>query len=349
MKIRTQLLIANALSIFLIFIFLMVSYFCMLLPDDAIMMLTFVTAIAGILSFFVHGMLIRPIEKAVAQMKDESKKIADGYFNGKVSLIGPKECRQLAGNFNEMSRKLEESFTKLQRSEASRKELIANVSHDLRTPLASIQSFVEALQDDVIEDKDVFDQYLKTIQSETKRLGYLIHDLFQLTQLESEVEVFDPEPYHVDKLLIEALENQYVYMEEKELHVQVDIPEKLPIVAVMPEKMMRVLVNLLQNAIRYSMSGDTLNIVAEEEAKMIRISITDEGEGIPLEEQSFIFERFYRVEKSRSKEYGGSGLGLAICKSIVELHGGRIGVVSEQGEGSTFYFTIPICKELSRS
>ncbi|GGE79296.1 HAMP domain-containing sensor histidine kinase [Priestia taiwanensis] len=348
MKMRTQLLLANALSIFLIFVFLMISYFCMLLPDDAIVMLTFVTAIAGVLSFFVHGMLIRPIEQAVSQMKDESKKVADGHFNGKVSLIGPKECRQLAENFNEMSRKLEESFTKLQQSEASRKELVANVSHDLRTPLASIQSFVEALQDDIIEDKEVFDQYLKTIQLETKRLGYLIHDLFQLTQLESEAEKFEPELYYVDKLIIEALENQYVHIEEKKLHVHVDLPEKLPAVAVMPEKVMRVVVNLLQNAVRYSKSGGELYVEVQDEGHVVRIRIIDEGEGIPLEEQAFIFERFYRVEKSRSKEFGGSGLGLAICKSIVELHGGEIGVSSEQGKGSTFYFTIPIMKELSR-
>ncbi|MDX8365326.1 MULTISPECIES: HAMP domain-containing sensor histidine kinase [Bacillaceae] len=341
MKMRTQLLIANALSIIIILIFLTISYVRMLLPNEAIELLTIVTVAAGILSFFIHGLLIRPIEKAITLIRLESKKIAEGKFEGKVSSIGPKEFQQLAEHFNEMSSKLEESFTKIKQAEASRKELVANISHDLRTPLASIQSFVEALQDDVIEDKQTFDQYLKTIRLETKRLDHLINDLFQLSQLEAGTEAFEPTRYHLDSLIVETLQNQYFQIEEHGLKISVQIPDKLSPLMIMPEKIKRVLINFIQNAIRYAPRGSQLGIDVKESVDCVKVSVTDEGEGINESELPHIFERFYRVEKSRNKAHGGAGLGLAISKSIIDLHGGEIGVQSKQGEGSTFYFTLP--------
>lgn len=198
------------------------------------------------------------------------------------------------------------------------------------------------MEDDVIKDKETFQRYLNTIRLETKRLGGLIQDLFELSSLEAQGEVFDPQPCHVDELLLSTLESFSFHLAEKTLNVEIDLPDKLPAAVMMPAQMKRVLSNLLQNAIQYSSIEGKIILAAEEKGPFIRISVTDEGEGIEAEETSRIFERFYRIDKSRSKSNGGAGLGLAIAQSIVELHGGEIGVQSTKGEGSCFWFTLPI-------
>ncbi|BBI33915.1 sensor histidine kinase [Cohnella abietis] len=343
MKLRTNLLLANLTGIGVLLICLFVSYSKMLLSIEQLYWLSSVTAGIGLLSFILQHLLTRPLEKSIARITQQTKRIAEGDFHTEVPSIGPVEYKILAQQFNEMSRKLKESFDNLYSSESARRELIANVSHDLRTPLASIQSFVEALEDDVIKDEITFQRYLHTIRLETVRLGGLIHDLFVLSSMEAQGEIFDPQPYHADELLISTLESFSLHLEEKQLKVEIEMPDKLSAANMMPAQIKRVLSNLLQNAIQYSPNGGKIVLSAhEQENTYLRISVTDEGEGIEAAETSRIFERFYRVDKSRSKSSGGAGLGLAIAKSIVQLHGGEIGVRSSTGEGSCFWFTLPI-------
>ncbi|WP_187273890.1 cell wall metabolism sensor histidine kinase WalK [Paenibacillus sp. N3.4] len=242
-----------------------------------------------------------------------------------------------------MTSNLNESFQKLRTAEASRKELIANVSHDLRTPMASIQAFVEALQDDVIQDKATFDRYLQTIRLETGRLDGLIQELFKLSQLDAGGTVFAPERYDVDHLLLDGLQSLAFHLEEKQLKIEVDLPDRLPPVAIMPQEMKRVLSNILHNAIRYSPFGGTIRLKAEQISdQFVRLDIEDQGEGMEESDHIKIFDRFYRADPSRTRASGGAGLGLAIAKSIVHLHGGAIGVESQKEKGSRFWFTIPI-------
>lgn len=341
MKFRTHLLLANGLSILFILIILLISYIKMLLSFQVILFLTGVSVAAGLLSCIAHLLLTRPVRNAVQQISQETKRIANGDFEGRVPEMGPSDIRELAVNFNEMTRKLEESFTRLQQSERSRRELVANVSHDLRTPLTSIQSFVEALQDDIIEDEETYRRYLQTIQLETKRLSVLINDLFHLSQLESGVERFSPEPYPLDQLVVETLQNQALLLEKKAMKVDVKIPETILPVSIMPDKIKRVLINLLQNAVKYAPENSLIRLsVKDENERELRVEVSDQGPGLSQAERERVFERFYRVEKSRNPEYGGTGLGLAIARSIIELHGGKIGVESEPGKGSTFWFTL---------
>jgi len=336
-------LLANLAGIGVLLILLFVSYSKMLLSIEQLYWLSSVTAGIGLFSFVLQHLLTRPLEKSIVQITEQTKKIAEGDFHTEVPSIGPLEFKILAQQFNEMSYKLKESFDNLYSSESARRELIANVSHDLRTPLASIQAFVEALEDDVIKDKETFQRYLHTIRLETKRLSGLIHDLFELSGIEAQGAVFDPQPYHTDELLISTLESFSLHLEEKQLKVEIEMPERLPAAIMMPTQIKRVLSNLLQNAIEYSPIGGKIVLsAAEQDDSFLRISITDEGEGIEAAETSRIFERFYRVDKSRSKSSGGAGLGLAIAKSIVQLHGGEIGVSSSAAAGSCFWFTLPI-------
>ncbi|UFJ39874.1 two-component sensor histidine kinase [Brevibacillus humidisoli] len=342
MKVRTYLVIANGSSILFILLCLLVSYIKMFLSLEATIWLGSITVIAGILSFLLHFFLTRPLENALLRITEESKRLAEGSFQTAVPEIGPCEFQMLASQFNEMSRRLEQSFTQLQASEASRRELVANVSHDLRTPLASIQTFVEALQDDVIKDEETFQRYLKTIKLETKRLSSLIDDLFHLSRLESGTEEFSPQPYHADSLILETLQGLTIQLEEKQVQLSVEMPERLPPVLVMPEKIKRAIANLLENAIRHSPIGGVITLSVEEsEESFVKVSVADNGDGLPEAERDRIFERFYRTDKSRSREKGGSGLGLAIVKAIVAEHQGQLGVDSAVGHGSRFWFTIP--------
>jgi len=343
MRLRTQLFAVNIISFAFIFIILMSCYLRMVLFNGkAMLILLLVTAGAGIVSLFTHYFLTRPIQRAIQLISLQSKSIATGNFEGRVPIIGPIEFQELAHNLNDMNSNLQESFQKLHQSEASRKDLVANVSHDLRTPLTSIQSFVEALQDHVIEDEETLQKYFKTIQLETQRINHLINDLFQLSQLDSGLDQHYPEPYHLDNLIIETLEHLTFQIEKHKIDIVVDMPDQIPAVFIDPHKMKRVLINLIQNALKYSVSGSKVKIRIERLGKVfVKVSIIDEGEGIPEEDRSLVFKRFYRVEKSRNSKHGGSGLGLSIAKSIVERHGGTSGVESELGEGSSFWFTLP--------
>ncbi|MCF6136385.1 sensor histidine kinase [Pseudalkalibacillus berkeleyi] len=343
MKLKTQLLFVSSISIGVILVFLIISYMRMFLSNEAVYILTIVTAAAGVISIFAHALLTRPIEKALHKITAKTKDIAKGDFTGRVPEEGPIEFRQLAKNINEMNKQLEESFSQIKRSEASRRELVANISHDLRTPLASIQSFVEALQDGIVDDPKTYDRYLETIKLESNRISYLINDLFQLSELDSGQENFEPDAYHLDSLIVETLQHLAIQLEEKQIDVEVLMSDHLPAVSVMPEKMKRVFVNILENAIRFSDKNSKIVIqTSRENDTFLKVNISDQGQGISDENQKHVFERFYRVEKSRNPSHGGAGLGLSIAKTIVERHGGEIGIESRLNEGSTFWITLPI-------
>ncbi|MFJ7755547.1 sensor histidine kinase [Peribacillus muralis] len=341
MKIRTQLLLANIASIGVIVIFLIFSYIKMVLPPAIFNLLVFITLIATVISILVHLYLTKPILKSIRDISAGAKKIREGDFNCRINESNIIELNTMALNFNDMNEQLLKSFENLSKSEASRKQLVANISHDLRTPIASIKAFSEALEDGVVEDKETFHQYLRTLGLETQRLSDLIDELFQLSQLDADGITLVKQPYHIDQLILETLQNQLFQIEEKKLNIEVDLPEQLEPVSIAPSKMKQAVINLLENAIRYSPLNGTIKIIGKKDKYgFIKISMADEGQGIPEADMPYVFERLYRVEKSRNRETGGSGLGLAIAKSIIELHDGEIGVERNDKAGCTFWFTL---------
>jgi len=341
-KLRTYLWLANGISTGFIILSLLFSYNRMLLTFDVVVWLSIVTLLSAAVSTIIYYYSTKPVLSSIERVTEQSRRIAEGQFLTDVELSGPREVQQLAEQFNHMSARLHESFEQIRTSEVSRRELVENVSHDLRTPLASIRSFVEALQDNVVRDEETFRRYLATIALETSRLSGMIEDLFQLSRLQAGAEKFEPIPYHLEDLIIETLQSHDLQMEEKKLRVTVDIPEHLPNISLVPIQIKRVLGNFLQNAIRYSPVEGKLHIQVEPSADgdYVEVSLVDEGEGISENETELVFERFYRADKSRSREKGGAGLGLAIAKSLVELHGGTIGVDSQLGAGSRFWFRL---------
>jgi two-component system sensor histidine kinase ResE len=231
-----------------------------------------------------------------------------------------------------------EDITELKQLEQLRRDLVANVSHELRTPLTSIQGFVEALLDGVASDPK---HYLEVIYRETLRLKALINDILELSLLQSGRIEWELNAVDVGDLAARVAFKLGQEIQAKGLTVKQDIPLDLPCILANEDRVEQVLTNFLSNAIRYSPPGATISIRGRFGNEGVTVSVEDQGPGIPAEELPRIWERFYRLEKSRSRALGGTGLGLAIAKEIIEAHGGRVGATSEVGRGSTFWFTLP--------
>jgi two-component system sensor histidine kinase SaeS len=349
MKLRTQLLLINAASIALLVAAVAASHTMMLLDVHQARLLTIITIAAGILSSVAYWGMTIPVSRSIQELIGFAEQVGDGQLeDASMHPSGPYEVRQLTRSVQDMKARLQSHLRQLELDEKTRRELIANVSHDLRTPIASIQSFVEALQDGVIDDTETSQAYLTTIHREVRRLNSLIDDLFELSKLEAGQETFEPVPCHLDQIIIEVLDSYSVRIHEKMLQVHVSVGDDIPVLHLMPEKMMRVLNNLVDNAVRHSPQGGLLriNVQAHPHAGFIEVTIRDEAERVTGEDAKRVFERFYRVDKSRNKRSGGAGLGLAIARSLVELHGGEIGVRTPPNttQGNEFWFTLPLHK-----
>lgn len=226
-------------------------------------------------------------------------------------------------------------------------EFVADVSHELRTPLTAIKSYVEALLDGAAADPDVSSRFLNVLKRETDRMVDLVRDLLELSQLDySQVELHKAKVDLID-LAMEAVEQLQQKSGCRANGIEIDISPELPQVWVDREKIMRVFFNLLSNAIKYTPVDGKIAISAlmESAEGRLRVLLEDNGPGIPAEDLERIFERFYRVEKTRSRDYGGTGLGLPIARRLVEAHGGRIWLESVPGEGTRVSFTLPVAAE----
>ncbi|PEL75549.1 two-component sensor histidine kinase [Bacillus wiedmannii] len=354
MRLRIQLLLMNLLSTSIMVIAIWYSETRMLLEPEQTRLLMVIAIVGLIISTFIYWLMTRPIMKSIRNLMALTKQFSDRQFET-IYIIGkePREFKELATAFQQMAKKLEEGFTQLEEGETARKELITNISHDLRTPMASIQLMIEALQDNLIEDPGMRKQYLATILKEIGRLSELINDLFELSKLEFEQVDFYPRFTHMDKVLLDVLESHSLLLENKQINLQLDVSDTLPQLLIMPCKIARVIGNLLDNAIRYSPVAGTIEFIVEEnkQNQQIYFILRDEGDGISPNDQLRVFERFFRTDQSRSSKSGGSGLGLAIAKSLVEKHKGEIGVRNRADgkQGSEFWFTLPITSEKTKT
>lgn len=229
-------------------------------------------------------------------------------------------------------------ITELRRLETIRRDFVANVSHELRTPLASIRAMAETLQDGAVEDTTVARRFVSIIVGEVERLTRILEDLLILSRAESK----QPErnAFALHQLIRDVVERFQSQSEKAGIHLLYRIPASLPVVA-NRDQIEQVLVNLIDNAIKYTPGGGEVTVDAEVQEHQIVVKITDTGIGIMSQDLPRLFERFYRVDKARSRQSGGTGLGLSIVKHIVETHGGSVQVESEFGRGSAFSFTLP--------
>jgi two-component system, OmpR family, sensor histidine kinase BaeS len=285
-----------------------------------------VAAIASIaLAIVFARMLARPI----AEVGGAARRIAEGDYAARVPREGPEELASLADSFNQMAASLE-------RQEMMRRDFIANAAHELRTPLTNLQGYLEALRDGVITaDRATYE----SLWDEAERLVRLSRSLDALAEGDAATAPAALEEVDLSAAIRAALDLAQPSLDRAELHLVVDVPGRLPARA-NPDALAQVLGNLISNAARYTPAGGTVTVRAERRPADLLVSIANTGDGIPPEDLDRVFERFYRVEKSRDRARGGAGIGLAIVKQLVEASGGRVGAESRDGL-TRFWFSVP--------
>jgi signal transduction histidine kinase len=303
----------------------------------ATVLLLFAGGIAMALGYFLSVALTNRI----IVLSRAAKEISQGRLDARVPVSGRDEMASLAQTFNEMAQQLEEAAEQQQKLDNLRRNLIAWVGHDLRTPLASIRAIVEALADGMVEDPPTVERYLRTAQREIRSLSGLIDDLFQLAQLEAGGVPLERSRNAISDLISDTMESFSELAARRSVTLQGSAAPQVDPVWMDAQKIGRVLSNLVGNALRHTPAGGTVEVRAARTADGVQVDVCDSGEGIPAEDLPHIFERFYRGEKSRNRTTGGAGLGLAIAKAIVEAHGGRIDVETTPGEGTCFFFVLP--------
>lgn len=232
--------------------------------------------------------------------------------------------------------------TEIERLERMRKDFVANVSHELRTPLTSIQGYIETLIEGAVDDVQRRGEFLDTIRQQAIRLGKLTADLLTLSTIEAGKYPFKRARTDLRQVILESLDAIRTLAQQKSISLLFEDRSPLTPVECDPDAIQQVLLNLLDNAVKFSPSGSTVRVEVERKEEMLAVSVLDQGIGIPSIELPRLFERFYRVDRARSRELGGTGLGLAIVKHIVEAHAGRVAVESQVGKGSRFTVLLPV-------
>ncbi len=308
-------------------------------------LLTILLVFSSVISLFFAVFLAQSMVSRLRELLAVSKQVAEGDLTARVNVNSADEIGKLGTEFNSMVSRLETAQEQRGRLEASRRDLIAAVSHDLRTPLASVRAMVEALNDGVVTDPDTVSRYLHTIQTETQHLTALIDDLFELSQIDAGALRLHLEPTSLEDLVSDALESMRAQADRKNVRLQGNVEGAPPRVPLDAPRMQRVLYNLIQNAIRHTPADGTITLTVRGATDKVELTVADSGEGIRGSDLPHVFDRFYRGEPARTRdrqETGpGAGLGLAIAKGIVEAHGGMISATSPPGQGATFHVVLP--------
>ncbi|MBT4511155.1 MAG: HAMP domain-containing protein [Chloroflexi bacterium] len=294
------------------------------------------TGIALLVSAIVALLLSRAISNPIHRLTNAATAVAHGDFDQQVPVRSRDELGQLSRTFNDMT-------ARLRAARQMQANFVADVSHESRTPLTSIKGMVETLRDGAVDDPEVRDRFLSTIKTETDRLIHMVNDLLLLSQADSAALNLSQESIDISELVQTVVDQLLSQPDERKLELKTQIHPGTPLVWIDPDRIQQVLINLLDNAIKYSHDGGSVTIEAiPQKDQKVLIKIRDEGIGIPTEDLPHIGQRFYRTDKARSRAKGGAGLGLAIAKSFIEAHGGQLWVDSEEGQGTTVSFTLPL-------
>lgn len=285
---------------------------------------------AMIAAYFITERTVAPLR----EMSNAARDFAAGKFDSRVIVRGKDEVARLAASFNQMAESL-------QNLENMRNSFIANVSHDLRTPMTTIAGFIDGIRDGVIPTEER-DHYLEVVSIEVHRLSRLVASLLDLSRLQAGDRKFTMKPFDICEMARLILISFEQNIEEKHLVVEFECEEDRMTVVADRDAIYQIFYNICHNAVKFSRDGGTLRIrLLYTKDRKIQVSVYNDGEGIPTEDQPMIFERFYKSDKSRGLDKSGVGLGLFIAKTIVSAHGEKIWVTSEPGKNCEFFFTLP--------
>lgn len=283
----------------------------------------------------------RNLGQRLGKVEQSAQRIAGGDLAARVHLHGNDDIARLAHAFDTMAAKLQEADTNRAAVEQSRRDLFAAISHDLRTPLSSIRVMVDALTDGVVTDRATTERYLGLMTTDIERLSLLIDDLFELARIDSGALQLRLQETEIGGVVESAVAGALPLAERA--RVAVSCGSAIPATLLAdPDRLTRVLANLLQNAIRHTPADGSVVVTTSATGREIVVSVADSGDGIPTDDLPHVFERFYRADKSRSRVGGGSGLGLSISKSIIEAHGGRIWIDETGATGTRVSFSLPV-------
>ena len=300
-----------------------------------VILLVFAAGLAAYASSVIAGAVMQDIEGVRAALVA----VGEGAEPKSLPPAGGDEIGELAERTNSMIRKLDERRVERDAAESARRDLIAAISHDLRTPLASLQVLAEAIEDGMV-DEQTHRRYLEQMSINIRSLGNLIEDLFELSRLEAGDIQWSMQQVRLDQLVEETVEAVVVQAQAKRVEVRAHVPEDLALAHANPEKLQRVLFNLIQNAIRHTPADGSVTVAASETGRAIQVEVADTGEGIGDADRARVFEPFYRGGSEGPRTRKGAGLGLTICRAIVEAHGGQIWLAESDG-GTRIRFTVP--------
>ena len=277
----------------------------------------------------------------IGRLADTVERLAAGDWDARVGPLGGGRLGRLARSLDALADQVRDDLAQLRRSDQVRKDFTANVSHELRTPLAAVKAFAETLREGAAEDPEHRAEFLDEIERNADSMARLVDDLLVLSALDSGTRAPAAEPVDLMQVAAEVTATLKPLAARKEIALRMEPFRELPHVRGDRGQLKQVLTNLLDNAIKYTPEKGTVRLSAAGAEGRVTVSVEDTGPGIPPEALPRIFERFYRVDKARSRELGGTGLGLAIVKHIVESHGGSVSVESRVGEGSAFRVCLP--------
>jgi signal transduction histidine kinase len=288
-------------------------------------------AVAASTAAVAAGLLVaRSITRSVERLRATSAAVARGDLSARAAEEGPAELADLAASFNEMATNVEGLFD-------ARRQLVAWASHDLRTPLANMQAMIEALEDGLADPE----RYLPAMREQVRTLGALVDDLFELARIDAGVLTLDLRDAALPGLVESCLRGVEAEAEARRIALAARFPDGAVTVRCAPDKVERVLLNLLTNALRHTPSDGSVAVVVEPLAEEVQVSVEDTGEGIPEGAERRVFDRFWRADPARTRGRGGAGLGLAIARGLVEAQGGRIWAEARPGGGARISFTLP--------
>jgi signal transduction histidine kinase len=304
-----------------------------------------VALVVILFSLFLARRFTRPLES----LTTAADQMRQGDYSRRADPPKSKdELERLAVTFNAMADTIESDVTELRHQEQLRRDLLANIAHDLATPLTAIQGYSEALADGVIADEEARQETAQLIGREVQRLRRLVGDVQQMTSLDSGRARLELAPLDMPGLADETLAVIRPECEQAGITLRNEIdPQTAPVMAD-SDRITQVLLNLLDNARRHTPAGGCITISAQPMGKMLRVCVSDTGTGIDAADLPYIFERFYRVDRARTASAGGSGLGLSIVKAIITAHGGTVSAESSAAQGTRIYFSLPLATRPER-
>jgi len=290
--------------------------------------------LAGAIAILLTFLLSRRILSPVKALTTATRQFGKGDFSQRVTYKGKGELDELARSFNSMADSLEHT-RRLQRN------MVADVAHELRTPLSNLKGYLEAISDGLVKPDEAT---IHSLNEEASSLSHLVEDLQELSLSDAGELKMILQPEDISRLVKDTVTAIHPKAATKDVTLTADLPDTVSPVNIDNHRIKQVLYNLLDNAIAHTPKDGKIAVTVREKDKTVYVSVSDTGEGIPPEDLPMIFERFYRVDKSRARATGGSGLGLTIAKRLIEAHGGTIKAESRVGQGSTFTFSLPLKK-----